>query len=84
MDFSLRHAILFPLIFFGFFATPMMVEYMVRKYKVRLVGVELVALMAPVLAFVGFYKGDWETGIFGMCAWAGLWLGFWYVWRRGT
>ena len=82
MNISLRDVIAYTLVFAAFFATPVMQEYMVKKYRVRLLGPELAVLVLPIISFFGFYRGDWDMGFFALFAFAGLFLGFCYVWSR--
>jgi hypothetical protein len=82
MDISLRDVIVSVLIFAAFYATPLGQDYIIRKQKLHLLGPELAALVAPFATGLFLYKGDWEMTITMAMVWAGLWLGYWTIWRR--
>lgn len=67
------------IVFGMFFWTPSMSQYLLRKHKVKVLGEELVPIVMPIIAGIGFYKQEWEMGMFGLMASAGYLLGLWYV-----
>ena len=81
MEIGVREATIYLAAFAVFFACPLLNEYMHRKWKTRVLGLELAALILPAIAGVGFYEGSRETGLFGLFATAGMWLGIWMAWR---
>lgn len=76
---SVRDAIVVIIVFGMFFWTPSMSDHLLRKHKVKILGEVLVPIVMPIIAGVGFYKQDWEMGVFGLTALAGYLLGLWYV-----
>ena len=66
----------------AFFLVPIGTEIMKKRYRIRVLGQELAGLVLPIIASVGFYKRDWEMGMFGLIASVGLFLGFWYIHKK--
>lgn len=70
-------------IIFGlFFYTPILSDIMVRTYNIKILGEELILVIGPIIAFAGFYTGDWQVGMFGVMASAGYASGLSYLHKR--
>lgn len=76
---SIRDIIAGFIVFAGFFWTPTMSAYLLRKQNVKILGEELAPIVLPIITAVGVYEHDWPMATFGIIASAGYFLGLWYV-----
>ena len=82
LNFGLREVIVSVIVFAMFFSTPTLSKHLRRKHKIKILGEELVPIILPLIAGVGFYQQDWSMSIFGLIASAGYFFGLWYVHKK--
>ena len=82
MNFGLRDVIVSVIVFGMFFWTPTLSNLLLKKHNMKILGEELVPIILPIIAGVGFYQRDWSTGMFGLIASAGYFLGLWYARKK--
>ena len=75
MTLGFLYVVVFVFVFGLFYATPFVSVILARKHKIRLAGEQVVLLVLPIIAAVGFFRGDWATAVFGLVALAGYFLG---------
>ena len=81
-DEIMRAIITTPFVFAAFYAVPFLVEYMVQKRRIRLVGWEIILFVGPIAAIIFLFKQDWEPALFFLAASLGSHIGFFKVARR--
>jgi len=79
VSFGIRDVIVNVIVFGMFFWTPTMSNYLLRKYKVKVLGEELVPIVLPIIAGILLYQREWSMGIFALIASVGYFMGLWYV-----
>lgn len=84
MTLGVKELVIFVIGFGVCFAIPSMVDQMVRKHRVRLVGPELIPIAMPLLAVFSYYNGESEIGVFGVAATVGYLVGVWRLKQADT